>query len=120
MRSPLGKNKSFFLTNTNTCAYRINRLRKCTGFMEKSFPFMYLGCPIYIGKKKNCYFDNMLTKNVKRLNEWQGKMLTYGGKVVLIKSVLQALPIYTLTAINPLKGTINLIQKHFARFFGGH
>ncbi|KAF3648648.1 hypothetical protein FXO38_11542 [Capsicum annuum] len=54
-------------------------------------------------KKKNCNFDNMLTKNMKRLNEWQGKMLTYGGKVVLIKSVLQALPTYTLTATNPPK-----------------
>lgn len=87
--------------------------------MEKPFPFTYLGCPIYIGKKKICYFDDMLTKIVKRLNGWQGKMLTYGGKVVLIKSVLQARPTYTLTTINPPKGTINLIQKHFVRFFWG-
>ena len=59
----------------------------------------------------------MVTKVVKRLNGWQVKMLTYGGKIVLIKSVQQSLPIYTLSAINLPIGTINLLEKHFARFF---
>ncbi|WMV54211.1 hypothetical protein MTR67_047596 [Solanum verrucosum] len=87
--------------------------------LEKNFPFTYLGCPIYIGRKKISYFDDVVTKVVKRLNGWQGKMLTYGGKMVLIKSVLQSLPIYTLSAINPPIGTIYLLKKHFDRFFWG-
>lgn len=100
-------NKSFFLTNPKASAYKINRMRQCTGFLEKNFPFTYQGCPINIGRKKISYFDDMVTKVVKRLNGWQGKMLTYGGKNVLIKSVLQSLPICTLSAINPPIGTIN-------------
>lgn len=59
----------------------------------------------------------MVTKVVKRLNGWQVKMLTYGGKIVLIKSVRQSLPIYTLSTINLPIGTINLLEKHFAQFF---
>ncbi|XP_019263971.1 PREDICTED: uncharacterized protein LOC109241667 [Nicotiana attenuata] len=96
----VNKDKGFFLTGPKASAYRINRLRDCTVFMDKSFPFTYLGCPIYIGKKKSCFFDNMVTKVVKRLNVWQGKMLTYSGRVVLIKSVLQSMPTHTLTALN--------------------
>ncbi|XP_019259367.1 PREDICTED: uncharacterized protein LOC109237508 [Nicotiana attenuata] len=113
------QDKSFFLTGPKASAYRINRLRDCTGFMDKSFPFTYLGCPIYAGRKKICFFDNMVTKVVKRLNRWQGKTLTYGGREVLIKSILQFLPTYSLTDLNPPKGTLNLIEKHMARFLWG-
>lgn len=115
----VNKQKSFFLTDLKAGAYRINRIRACTGFMDKTFSFTYLGCPIYVGRKKICYFDDMITKVVKRLNGWQGKMLTYGGKMVLIKSVLQSMPTYTLTAINPPKTSLNLLERHFARFFWG-
>lgn len=48
--------KSFFITPPKTRAGRINRMRKKTGFMDKQFPFAYLGCPIYVGRKKLCYF----------------------------------------------------------------
>lgn len=115
----VNKDKSFFLTGPKASTYIINRLRQCTSFMDKSFPFIYLGCPIYSGRKKICYFDNIITKVVKILNRWQGKMLTCGGRVVLIKSVLQSLPTYTLTALNPPKATLNLIEKHMANFLWG-
>ncbi|KAG5621478.1 hypothetical protein H5410_006696 [Solanum commersonii] len=46
-------------------------------------------------------------------------MLSHGGKVILIKHVLQSVPIYTLSAITPPNGTINLIEKHFANFLWG-
>lgn len=46
------------------------------------------------------------------------KMLSYGGKMVLIKSVLQSLPTYTIVALNPPKRTIDLTEKHIARFCG--
>ncbi|XP_060198172.1 uncharacterized protein LOC132627088 [Lycium barbarum] len=115
----VNKDKSFFLTDPKTCAYRINRIRVKTGFLDKNFPFTYLGCPIYIGKKRLSYFDNMLAKIIKRLNAWQGNMLSCGGRQVLITSVIQSLPIYMLSAINPPKGTLELIEKHIVNFFWG-
>lgn len=47
------------------------------------------------------------------------KLLSHGGKLILIKHVLQAIPVYTMAAMNPPKGTIDLIEKHFVRFFWG-
>ncbi|XP_070034183.1 uncharacterized protein [Nicotiana tomentosiformis] len=70
--------KSFFLTAPNSCAARINRIRNCIGFMDKDFPFTYLGCPIYIGRKKLVYFDNMVNKVVKNLSGWQGTFMSGG------------------------------------------
>ncbi|XP_070040203.1 uncharacterized protein LOC142177364 [Nicotiana tabacum] len=60
----------------NTSASRINRIRQVSGFIDKKFPFTYLGCPIYHGRKNTCLFDGMLAKIVKRLNGWQGKILS--------------------------------------------
>nr|XP_016435562.1 PREDICTED: uncharacterized protein LOC107761796 [Nicotiana tabacum] len=84
----VNRDKNYLLIAPNTAATRINRIRKCTGFMDKNFPFTYLGCPLYVGRKKIDFFDNMISKIVKRLNGWQGKMLSHGGKATLIKSVL--------------------------------
>ncbi|XP_070050087.1 uncharacterized protein [Nicotiana tomentosiformis] len=67
----VNKQKGFFLTDPKAGVYRINRIRACTDFMDKTFPFTYLGCPIYMGRKNICYFDDMVTKVVKRLNGWQ-------------------------------------------------
>ncbi|XP_059301817.1 uncharacterized protein LOC132053726 [Lycium ferocissimum] len=85
--------KSFLFVGAKTSPYRINRLRQCLGYMNKSFPFTYLGCPLISGRKKVEYFDGMVTKVVKRLNGWQ--------------------------AMNPPKGTLKTIEKHMARFFWG-
>ncbi|XP_060179779.1 uncharacterized protein LOC132609685 [Lycium barbarum] len=109
--------KSLFITDPKASAQRINKMRNCTGFMEKSFPFTYLGCSLYKGRKKLIYFENMAMKVANRLNSWQGNMLTFGGKMIMIKNVLQSLPIYTLSAMSPPKGTLTLIEKYFARWW---
>ncbi|XP_070046445.1 uncharacterized protein [Nicotiana tomentosiformis] len=110
-------NKSFFLTSPKTSAFRINRLRCCTGFMEKSFPFTYLVCPLYIGRKRISYFDAMVTMFVKNLSGQQGKMLSHGGRMVLI--VLQSLPIYIFSVVFHPKNSLNLLDKYFSRYFWG-
>lgn len=88
--------------------------------MSKQFPFKCLGCPIYVGRKEICYFEEMVSKIIKRINGWQGRILSYGGKVVIIKDVLQSLPLYTLSVMSPPKATLRLIDKHFARFSRVH
>ncbi|XP_070049508.1 uncharacterized protein [Nicotiana tomentosiformis] len=62
----------------------------------------------------------MVNSIVKKLNGWHGKLLSYGGKVILIKNVLQAIPTYSLSAMCPPKATFKLIEKHLANFFLGY
>ncbi|XP_075102351.1 uncharacterized protein LOC142177466 [Nicotiana tabacum] len=64
----VNNDKSYFITSPNTSASRINRIRQASGFMDKKFPFNYLGCPIYHGRKNIVLFDEMLAKIVKRIN----------------------------------------------------
>lgn len=111
--------KSYFLTNPKASPSRINRMRSTTGFLNKKFPFVYLGCPIFVGRKKIAYFDGLVSKISKRLIGWQGKMLSHGGKLTLVKHVLQAIPTYTLAAMNPPKCTYKILERYLANFFWG-
>ncbi|XP_075084982.1 uncharacterized protein LOC142168225 [Nicotiana tabacum] len=115
----VNSDKNFFITSPHHCAIRINRIRNANGYMDKSFPFSYLVCPIYYGRKTSNLFDGMLSKIIKNLNGWQANMLSSGGRIILIKHVLQSLSTYIMSAMNPLKGITKLMEKHFANFFWG-
>ncbi|XP_060182887.1 uncharacterized protein LOC132612820 [Lycium barbarum] len=71
------------------------------------------------GPKKICYFDNMVSKIIKRVNGCQGNQLSHGERQVLIKNALQALSTYILSAIEPPKRIFKLIEQHMTNFFWG-
>ncbi|XP_059284936.1 uncharacterized protein LOC132038264 [Lycium ferocissimum] len=87
------------------------------GINRKEFPFMYLGCPIYHCRRKKEFFNALILKIMNRLQGWKGKMLSFGGRAILIKHVLQSMPIHMLSAVNPPMGIIRQIHKMFAQFF---
>ncbi|KAL6585288.1 hypothetical protein OROMI_004577 [Orobanche minor] len=60
-------------------------------------PFMYLGLPI--GDKENGtkMWKGLVEKVERRLSRWENKTQSFGGRLVLIKSVLGSLPLYFLS-----------------------
>lgn len=54
----------------------------------------YLGMPSIIGRKRKATFSFLKDRMWQKINSWNGKFLSKGGKEVLIKSVLQAIPSY--------------------------
>lgn len=99
----VNEDKSFFCTSPKASTSRINKMIDSTGFKYKRFPFTYLGCPLYVGRKKFLIFDDLVNKIIKKIQGWQGKFLSYGGKITLIKYVLQAVPTYTFAEMHHLK-----------------
>lgn len=79
----------------------------------------YLGCPIYVGRKKVVYFNNMVAKVANIMQGWQGRLLSFGGNVVLIKSVLQSIPLRLLVVTHPPKTVISQMENIFANLFWG-
>lgn len=59
----------------------------------------------------------MIKKIKDKLQYWKGKLLSFGGNIVLINNVLQSMPLYLLSAMDPTKKTINKIYEVFVWFF---
>lgn len=50
---------------------------------------------------------------------WKSKLLSFGGKIVLIKHVLNSMPVHLLSVLNIPKGVISRLQKIFSNFLWG-
>lgn len=95
-------------------------MRKLIRIRQGEFSLTYLGCLVFYGRKKNAYFKDIIKKISKRILSWQYKFLSFGGKLILIRHVLQSMPVYLLSAMNPTKVVLKWLHLSFARFFWGN
>ncbi|XP_059302291.1 uncharacterized protein LOC132054265 [Lycium ferocissimum] len=107
--------KSSFYLNEKVPATFIGRVKRKTGMSKGTFPFTYLGCPVFYGKRKIVYYEGLIKKVMNRVMPWQNRLLSFGGRYILIAHVLQTMPVYLLSATNPLKGsnTTGIKGKHW-------
>ena len=59
-----------------------------------AIPFLYLGLPIGANPRRSDTWDPIVKKCESKLAKWKQKQLSFGGRVTLIKSVLNSIPIY--------------------------
>ena len=56
-----------------------------------ALPFSYLGIPIHHRKLSNKEWKCIEERIEKKLSCWKGKLMSYGGRLVLINSVLTSM-----------------------------
>ncbi|KAL0428083.1 UNVERIFIED_CONTAM: hypothetical protein Slati_2983100 [Sesamum latifolium] len=95
------------------------RIKWSMGFVLKPLPFRYLRVLIYVGRRKNEYFDPLIEAMVNRIGEWEKKFLPYGGRLQMIKSVLLAMPAHLLAVMKVRKGVLDRIDRMLSKFFWG-
>jgi hypothetical protein len=69
-----------------------------------SFPFRYLEIPMYHRKLMNKDWKHVEEIFQKRLSGWKSKMISVGGRPVLINSVLSSLPIFLCLSLKHREG----------------
>lgn len=106
----INKGKSLFYMFNKTVHAIVH---DTTIFIRGSFPLNYLGCPIGHAKKKKVHYSELIKKIQSILQDWKGRLLSFGGKPLLINHVLQSIPIYLLSTINPPKCVIHDIHRIF-------
>ncbi|KAG6421540.1 hypothetical protein SASPL_118096 [Salvia splendens] len=89
------------------------------GFSRGAFPFLYLGVPIYRGVKRTDMFLFLREKIARRISGWAHRHLSFGGRLTLIKSTLEAIPLHIFQAVEPTTGTLKQLDQQMARFFWG-
>ena len=65
--------------------------------MEANDQSLYLGLPNTIGRNKSSIFGFLKDKMQNRIQGWDKKLLSKGGKEVLLKTVAQTLPNYAMS-----------------------
>ncbi|KAF3438786.1 hypothetical protein FNV43_RR21551 [Rhamnella rubrinervis] len=71
--------------------------KRITGLKAMKQGSLYLGNALLCGHQRVCDFGKMKEWVQLRLDAWKNCLLSKAGKVVLIKSVIQAVPIYTMS-----------------------
>ena len=72
--------------------------------MTKALSDTYLGLPSTMGLDRTDCFQFLIERVVKRISGWKEKLLSTGGKEILLKAVIQAIPTYAMSVFKiPLK-----------------
>jgi len=82
-------------------------------------PFMYLGLPIRGNPRRLSFWDPIVNLIKARLSGWNSRFLSFGSRLVLLKSVLTSLPVYALSFFKVPSGIISSVESLFNNFFGG-
>ncbi|KAL9664580.1 hypothetical protein QQ045_019985 [Rhodiola kirilowii] len=77
----------------------------------------YVGLPLVLNRKVSSNFSAILDRNWAKANGWSASNLSVGGKEVLIKSLLQALPQYYMHCFLIPTNVIDKIEKTIRRFW---
>lgn len=76
----------------------------------------YLGAPVTSSREA---FDFLISKVSDRLKSWKCKILSHAGRIILIKYVLLALPVYYMATAKLPVGVIKAINALIRAFFWG-
>nr|XP_009759526.1 PREDICTED: uncharacterized protein LOC104212044 [Nicotiana sylvestris] len=113
----VNKSKSAIYLHHLTDNEVINKVERITGIGRQCFPMTYLGCPIFYARRRSDYYQGLITKVMDKMQSWKGKLLSVGGRAVLIANAMQSIPIHMLSAVNPSIYVINKLHSIFAKFF---
>ena len=84
-------------------------------------PFLYLGLPIGGNLQRLSFWDPIVNRIKSRLSGWNRRFLSFGGRLILLKSMLTSLPVYALSFFKAPSGIISSIESllNFFFFWGG-
>lgn len=80
----------------------------------------YLGLPAIVGREKKRSFIYHQERVWKKLQGWKEKLLSIASREVLIKSVIQAIPTYTMSCFKLPNGLFKDLGVLICKFWWGY
>lgn len=110
------KSQIFFFNTPVTTQRAIERI---LGFTSTSLPSKYLGAPLTSSALKHSSWKHLLEKLEDHLFLWTNRSLNMAGRVILIKVVLQSMPLYLFSILAAPKWVLKEIKNLQRRFLWG-
>ncbi|GKU97112.1 hypothetical protein SLEP1_g10291 [Rubroshorea leprosula] len=82
-------------------------------------PFLYLGLPVGGNPHHLKFWKPVVEKFQSKLATWKGKLLSFGGRITLLTSVLSALPLFYFSIFKVPKGVVSELEKIQKNFLWG-
>lgn len=111
------KSSLYFSANTEDSVR--GSIRDLLGMKEMEEDTQYLGLPAFWGKSKKESLEYLKDKILRKTQGWVTKQLNQASKEVLIKSVLQPIPMYTLMCFKLPKLICNCLNSVISDFWWG-
>ena len=93
-----------------------NFLARTLGFQRGSFPLKYLGMFLNSGPTRIADWQDIIIRVEKRIQKWAFRVLNALGRLIMLKFVLQALPIYQLSGRACPKGIYSQLVGMLKKF----
>eukprot|EP00253_Pinus_taeda_P001418 PITA_01418 len=94
----------FFFFNTHISIQR--NVSRILGFQRESLPSKYLGVPLTIKPLHKSIWEPLISKMQDKVKKWTVRSLNLANRLVLAKTVLQAIPVFMLSALPTPKGVL--------------
>jgi hypothetical protein len=113
----LAKSSIFFSPNTTD----LIRAEVCEALHidTEALSDKYLGLPALVGADRSDCFESFIERIIQRINGWKEKILSIGGKEILLKAVAQAIPVYAMSVFQIPKGVCKRMTDAIAQFWWG-
>eukprot|EP00253_Pinus_taeda_P007421 PITA_07421 len=94
-------------------------LTRTLGFRQGDLSTKYLGNQLDIHPTRMKNWQEVIDKIKRRLTSWSFRSLNIASRIVLLKSVLQSIPIYPLSIRAASKGVCTKLREIFGKFVWG-
>jgi hypothetical protein len=96
-----------------------NGMKERLNIHNESLNDKYLGMPSDVGRATNGAFKFLKDRIWKRIQGWLELLLSAGGKEILIKAVVQAIPTYSMSCFKLPRGLCEAINSLIRNFWWG-
>lgn len=104
------------MTPLNLSGNEGTMLAEIFGCKISAFPLTYLGIPLHCKKPSFADWQVIINRIENQIQGWKGKLLSIGGRVIFLNSVLSAIPIYWLSIFkipSKIRMRIDKLRKRF-------
>ncbi|KAL6565084.1 hypothetical protein OROMI_016534 [Orobanche minor] len=96
-----------------------NWVQRISGFKNATLPVMYLGVPLWKGFQSFEMYSPLISKIKTKILNWNHHLLSTGGRLELIKSVLNSVAFFSLQVLKPPENVIIALERIFNKCLWG-
>ena len=113
----INRNKSAITFSSKTMLSTKQNVKSALGIGQEGGIGKYLGLPEHFGRRKRDIFASLVDRIRQKSHGWTTRFLSGAGKLVLLKSVLAAMPAYAMSCFKLPQSLCKQIQSVLTRFW---